>query len=94
MRSVLPSSRPRPRRALTALAVGVLALGGVVAVAPAASAKPAFQLPFPCGQTWSGQTRTGHSPALSVDFNRTDDLGDPVVASAGGQGDRSRDLGG
>ena len=84
MRSVLPSTRLRPRQAFTALAAGVLALGGLVAVAPAASAKPAFQVPFPCGQTWSGQTRTAHSPQLSVDFNRADDLGDPVVASAGG----------
>jgi hypothetical protein len=43
-----------------------------------------FQLPFPCGQTWQGETRTNHSPQLSVDFNRPDDLGDTVVASAGG----------
>ena len=43
-----------------------------------------FQLPFPCGQTWLGQTRTNHSPQLSVDFNRTNDLGDTVVAAAGG----------
>lgn len=45
---------------------------------------PRFQLPFPCGQVWAGQTRTAHSPQLSVDFNRTDDSGDPVVAAAGG----------
>ena len=45
---------------------------------------PFFQLPFPCGQVWAGQTRTNHSPAPSVDFNRTDDLGDPVVAAASG----------
>jgi hypothetical protein len=51
---------------------------------PQASAAPAFQLPFPCGQTWQGQTRTNHSPANAVDFNRTNDSGDPVVASAGG----------
>lgn len=44
-----------------------------------------FQLPFPCGQTWSGQTRTNHSPTNSVDFNRTDDLGDTVVAAAAGK---------
>ena len=43
-----------------------------------------FQLPFPCGQVWAGQTRTDHSPQNSVDFNRTDDLGDPVVAAASG----------
>lgn len=45
---------------------------------------PFFQLPFPCGQVWAGQTRTNHSPAPSVDFNRADDLGDPVVAAATG----------
>lgn len=45
---------------------------------------PGFQLPFPCDQTWEGQTRTNHSPQNSVDFNRADDLGDTVVASAAG----------
>ncbi len=46
---------------------------------------PDFQLPFPCGQVWSGQTRTNHSPTRSIDFNRSDDFGDAVVASAGGK---------
>ncbi|WP_211365306.1 M23 family metallopeptidase [Polyangium fumosum] len=46
---------------------------------------PAFQLPFPCGQVWAGQTRTNHSPQNSVDFNRNDDIGDAVVASAAGK---------
>lgn len=59
----------------------------------AAMAAPAFQLPFPCGQVWSGQTRTDHSPANAIDFNRTDDLGDTVVASAGGTVVTVRDLG-
>lgn len=45
---------------------------------------PDFQLPFPCGQVWAGQTRTNHSPQNSVDFNRTNDIGDTVVASAAG----------
>ena len=49
------------------------------------AAAPAFQLPFPCGQVWAGQTRTNHSPVNSVDFNRTDDIGDPVVAAFGGK---------
>ncbi len=44
-----------------------------------------FQLPFPCGQVWAGQTRTNHSPQNSVDFNRTNDIGDAVVASKGGR---------
>ncbi len=45
---------------------------------------PTFQVPFPCGQVWAGQTRTNHSPANSVDFNRSDDIGDNVVAAAAG----------
>lgn len=45
---------------------------------------PLIQLPFPCGQVWAGQTRTNHSPTNSVDFNRADDFGDRVVASAPG----------
>lgn len=43
-----------------------------------------FQLPFPCGQVWAGQTRTNHSPQSSVDFNRANDIGDTVVASKAG----------
>jgi hypothetical protein len=46
---------------------------------------PRFQLPFPCGQVWAGQTRTGHSPQPSVDFNRSNDIGDTVVAAAAGR---------
>jgi len=46
---------------------------------------PPFQLPFPCGQVWAGQTRTNHSPVNSVDFNRSDDIGDAVVAAAAGK---------
>ena len=46
---------------------------------------PMFQIPFPCGQVWAGQTRTNHSPTNSVDFNRSDDIGDSVVAAAAGK---------
>lgn len=48
-------------------------------------AAPGFQLPFPCGQVWAGQTRPDHSPVNSVDFNRADDIGDTVVAAAAGK---------
>lgn len=41
-------------------------------------------MPFPCGQTWSGQSRTNHSPLRSLDFNRSGDSGDAVAASAAG----------
>jgi hypothetical protein len=54
---------------------------------------PLFQLPFPCGQVWAGQTRTNHSPVNSVDFNRTDDIGDAVVAASGGKVTRSENEG-
>ncbi|MEU7935047.1 peptidoglycan DD-metalloendopeptidase family protein [Micromonospora echinofusca] len=81
------------KRWLGLLAAGLLAVGALIPAAPAMAA-PTFKVPFPCGQSWSGQTRTGHSPAYAVDFNRTDDLGDPVVASAPGTVDIVRDLGG
>lgn len=45
---------------------------------------PRFQLPFPCHQVWAGQTRTDHSPANAVDFNRPGDDGDTVAAAAAG----------
>lgn len=62
-------------------------------IAANAQAAPDFQMPFPCNQTWSGQTRTNHSPVRSIDFNRTDDLGDKVVASAAGTVITVRNLG-
>ncbi|MEV0326568.1 peptidoglycan DD-metalloendopeptidase family protein [Micromonospora echinospora] len=83
----------RKRLLTLAAAAGLLAATVVVPAAPAMAA-PTFKVPFKCGQAWSGQTRTNHSPAYSIDFNRTDDLGDPVVASAPGTVDRVTDLGG
>ena len=73
-------------RLVAVLAAAVVGSAGLVVLgsAPEASAAPAFQVPFPCGQVWSGQTRTGHSPANAIDFNRTGDDGDPVGASAAG----------
>lgn len=62
-----------------AISVGVLTIGG-----GSASAATNFQMPFPCGQVWEGQTRTNHSPANAVDLNRGADEGDAVVASAAG----------
>ncbi|MET8350135.1 MULTISPECIES: M23 family metallopeptidase [unclassified Micromonospora] len=81
------------KRWISLLVTGLL-VGGVLAPASPALAAPTFKVPFPCGQSWSGQTRSNHSPANAVDFNRTDDLGDPVVASAPGTVDRVTDLGG
>lgn len=59
----------------------VLASASPVAAAPAGD----FELPFPCGQAWTGTTRSNHSPSVyAVDWNRPDDVGDPVVASVAG----------
>lgn len=70
-----------------ALVTGLVA--GLVALLPAspASAVPAnaFEMPFPCGESWTGTTRSRHSPSYySVDWNRPGDSGDPVVAAADG----------
>lgn len=62
-------------------------------MAASLSASPVFELPFPCNQVWSGQTRTNHSPVSSVDFNRAGDLGDTVVAAASGTVTRVQNLG-
>lgn len=66
---------------------GAVAALAVMAPATALAAKPAFQMPFPCGQTWDSNTYTSHNPQLATDLNRGapwDDEGDTVVASAGG----------
>ena len=71
------------RLSTTALA----AVGALLASASAANAAPvtAYQMPFPCGQSWTGTTRYSHSPSPNaIDWNRTDDVGDPVVAAAAG----------
>ncbi|WP_258563594.1 M23 family metallopeptidase [Streptomyces phytophilus] len=53
-------------------------------------ARPAFRMPFICGQVWRGNNWRGHSPAHSVDWNHynaqgaPDDFGRRVLASAGG----------
>jgi hypothetical protein len=51
----------------------------------AAASRPIMRMPFACGQTWVADTRSNHSPVWAVDFNRTNDFGDTVVASAGGE---------
>ena len=89
------------RRALVviALAVGPVLAATVAVAAPGSPGErsaatrggegppptTAYEMPFPCGETWTGSTRANHSPSpKSVDWNRTDDLGDPVVAAAAG----------
>lgn len=74
--------RPLTRPALTAsLALALVATASPAFAVPLTS----FQMPFPCGQTWTGSTRSGHSPSTrSIDWNRTDDAGSAVVAAAPG----------
>ncbi|WP_435741391.1 M23 family metallopeptidase [Nocardioides sp. SYSU DS0663] len=53
---------------------------------PPTAPATAYEMPFPCGQTWTGSTRAHHSPSVkSIDWNRPDDVDDPVVASAAGR---------
>lgn len=86
------------RSLVTASAVAALTVTVPVAVAapqqtssPATlTARPAFKMPFVCGQKWLGNNWQGHSPAHSIDWNHydasgtPDDFGRRVLASAGG----------
>lgn len=54
---------------------------------------PSLHVPFPCGETWSAQTRTNHSPLYGVDFNHSPDEGWKVYSSAAGTVTTVRDLG-
>jgi hypothetical protein len=71
--------------ALSAVTTGVATVV-VMGAAPAQAApENDYEMPFPCGQAWTGTTRATHSPSSrAVDWNRPDDVGDPVVASAPG----------
>lgn len=74
----------------TTMIAAAAALALVVPVAPSGAARratplTAYQMPFPCGETWAGATRAGHSPSVNaIDWNRNPDLGAPVVAAAPG----------
>ena len=74
------------RAALTGVVTAVVLTAAPAVAAPAAAAPDTrFQAPFPCGQEWTGTTRRQHSPSSrAIDWNRPDDEGDPVVASAPG----------
>jgi hypothetical protein len=82
-------TRPAARR-LVPLAVGAVLAGGLTlgVQAPASAGVadgPDYEMPFPCGDTWNGSSRYNHSPsAWSLDWNRADDLGAMVVATAPG----------
>lgn len=72
-------------------------LGSATAAAADSASRPEqaqtmatnFQLPFPCGQTWTGNSSASSAhQAWEIDFNRGSsadaDLGDTVVAAAAG----------
>ena len=68
-------------------ATAVAVAGTILATASPAAAAPltAYEMPFPCGESWTGTTRASHSPSSNaIDWNRPDDVGDPVVAAAAG----------
>ncbi|CAB4723217.1 MAG: peptidoglycan DD-metalloendopeptidase family protein [Actinobacteria bacterium] len=77
-----------PRVVLRLPACALLAVA-VLAATPGTAAWAApttdYEMPFPCGQSWTGTTRSGHSPSVrSIDWNRVDDVDDAVVAAAPG----------
>ncbi len=80
MKTVIRRLPATSSAALAGLALSVFA-------GPAAYAVPVtpHQMPFPCGETWTGSTRGSHTPSIrSIDWNRPADEGDTVVASAAG----------
>jgi len=87
----MPTSRFPPRRRAPRL-IPLLALLGIGLCASAAhAARPNFQMPFACNQTWYGDTYPGHGLRYAVDLNHKPrplsdaDLGSPIVASAAGK---------
>ncbi|MFC0626426.1 FG-GAP-like repeat-containing protein, partial [Kribbella deserti] len=86
--------RVRFKRSVTGLAVALLTAAGTIAAAPVTSAqvtaRPAFEMPFPCKEVWNGATYSGHGGAgndYPLDFNwgsGAADRGRKVVASAAG----------
>ena len=77
------TTRPRPTAASRCRATPGCRL---VDLKPTAQPVTPYEMPFPCGEVWTGSTRSGHSPSSrAVDFNYSGgDLGKPVVAAAPG----------
>ncbi|GAB2956232.1 FG-GAP-like repeat-containing protein [Micromonospora polyrhachis] len=68
-----------------AMILASTSLVGVVTASPAQAARPGFQAPFPCGETWGGNTRSGHGWAIDFNYGAgADDRGKPVLAAASG----------
>jgi hypothetical protein len=83
------------RRLVTALVVVLAAAVSVVAPASADVGVLAVNLrtPFDCGQVWNANTRSGHSPQLAVDFQRSGANNKNVRSSAAGTVETVRNLG-
>ncbi|GLW05924.1 peptidase M23 [Microtetraspora sp. NBRC 13810] len=77
-------------RALVTAGLALLfGLTSSIVTAPGASAATNFQLPFPCNQSWTGNSSASSAHrSYEIDFNRGGtadaDLGDTVVAAASG----------
>ncbi len=68
-----------------AVIVSATSVLGAAAPTTAVSPTTTYDLPFSCGQAWSGATRARHSPSRNaIDFNRADDAGSSVVAAGRG----------
>ena len=99
MRLGRSSRGPLRAGGLSAAAAGALMIGVLGAVPSHASptlepGAPHYEMPFPCGQQWTGTTRSSHRPSqMSIDFNRPGDLGDLLVSAAPGVVTRVADTG-
>ncbi|MEP6817794.1 MAG: VCBS repeat domain-containing M23 family metallopeptidase [Marmoricola sp.] len=75
-----------------ALCVGSLGwAAGPAAAVPVATVTvdpatgPDYEMPFLCGQTWTGTSRSYHSPSPNaIDWNAPNDEGTPILAAAPG----------
>jgi len=77
-----------------AVAASVLSAAPASASLAAEPAGPDYEMPFPCGEEWTGTTRSSHRPSMNaIDFNRTDDLGDIMVSAGPGVVSRVADAG-
>lgn len=75
----------RAGRVLVPVALAALTLAGAPVASATTSVGPDFEMPFPCGDTWTGSSRPTHSPSpLSIDWSRYNDYGAPVVSAAPG----------
>lgn len=72
---------------------GALLIVVIGVVAPAGAATVNLRTPFDCGQVWNANTRSGHNPQLSVDFQRSGALNKNVRSSAAGTVETVKNLG-